>query len=99
MFRYVLGDPSGNYFIQCVAARPTAVHTTYVNCDGELVIQPRGDQPLALFPGYLYLKSEFLPLAPGRSRWQESCPVPRGVIQGFCNTGSVASLEHVLCWC
>lgn len=95
MFRYVLGDPSGNYFIQCVAAHPAAVHTTYVNCDGELVIQPGGDQPLALFPGYPYLKSEFLPLAPGRSLAQ----CPWGVIQRFCNMGNVASLAHVLCWC
>lgn len=63
MFRYVLGDPSGNYFVQCVAAHPAAVHTTYRNHDGELVTQPRptetgfteqrrGNQPLSLLPGH-----------------------------------------------
>lgn len=70
MFRYVLGDPSGNYFVPSVAAHPAAVHTTYGNHDGELVIQPRptetgfteqprGKQPLSLLPGHPYVKRGF----------------------------------------
>lgn len=74
-----VGCPNGNYFIQCVAAHHAAVHSTHMNCDGELVIQPRltepglteqpcGKQPLSLtIPGHPCLKPGVLPVMLGRS--------------------------------
>ena len=37
-FSYMLGDPNGNYFIQCFAAHPAAVHTAHVS--SEVTEQP-----------------------------------------------------------
>ena len=58
MFRYMLGDPSGSYFIQCFAAHPAAVHTAHVSC--EVTEQPRGNRSSR--PG-----ARALPPIPGRS--------------------------------
>lgn len=70
MFRYMLGDPSGNYFIQCFAAHPAAVHTAPVSC--EATEQPRGNRSARP-------EARALPPVPGRS----SQPGVWACLQGF----------------
>ena len=41
MFSYMLGDPNGNYFIQCFAAHPAAVHTAHVAVKPGFCHQPQ----------------------------------------------------------
>lgn len=42
--RYMLGDPNGNCFVQCIAAHPQ-LWSTIMHRDGELVSQPRQMEP------------------------------------------------------
>ena len=87
MFRYMLGDPNGNYFIQCIVVHPAAVHTAHVNPDSDLVIQPRppepvltaqprGKQPLPVLADHPCLKPGVPPPAGAAGRspaWQPGC--------------------------
>ena len=112
MFSYMLGFPNGNYFIQCVAScTSAAVHTTHINCDHELVRQPRqaelrfteqpqGNQPLPVTRSSMSEARRSV-TSTRQQLSEEVLPSARGCEcvcdSGVCNVGNIAGLVSHFC--